>query len=602
MATDLFATIITDLTAPLDAWLRAQGAEPEGALTPPTREGAGDLALACHRHARTLRKAPQLIAAELAKVVAAHPLVARAEAVAGFLNVHLAWPAVAARTLDWAETDEGALGHSLALAGRTIAVEFSSPNTNKPQHLGHCRNNILGATVARLLSAVGAKVLRMNLINDRGIHICKSMVAYKLYGDGATPEEVGKKGDHLVGDYYVEFEKHFAAEYAEWSATAAAPLEKDAYFNSKHSALGTAAREMLRAWEAGETEVHALWRQMNGWCESGFADTYKRMGVAFDRIYRESETWLLGKDLVADGHRRGIFHEAANGALVFDLARIGLEGEKAVLRADGTSVYVTQDLGTAVSRYDEYLFDEMIYVVGNEQDRHFQVLFGMLAELRPELSGRLHHLSYGMVELPHGKMKSREGTVVDADDLMDDLHAMAAEAGRARWPELDEGELRQRAEAIALGGLKFFLLKYAPATSFVFDAERSIAFEGETGAYCQYAYARATSILRKLDDADAGVEADLSALDMPQAHGVLKAMLALPGEVLTAARDHKPSLLTKATFELARTFAAFYNHPDCRVIGAPPSEMAARARLVRAARHMLGGALALLGITALEEM
>ena len=359
---------------------------------------------------------------------------------------------------------------------------------------------------------------------------------------------------------------------------------------------------MLRDWEAGDAEVRALWRRLNDWCETGLQETYERLGVRFDQVQFESETYLLGKDLVQGGLDRGIFHRADNGAAVFDLPRIGLEGEKAVLRADGTSVYITQDLGTAVSRYEDHGFDRMVYVVGNEQEHHFQVLFGILAELRPELEGRVFHLSYGMVELPDGKMKSREGTVVDADDLMDELRDRATSDGRERWPELEESEIIRRAEAIAQGGLKFFLLKYAPRTSFIFDKENSIRPEGETGPYCQYAYARAGSILRKLADADADQTPDHTALDQPQARAVLRAMLRLPGEVQTAAEELKPTLLAKGTYELARAFAAFYNHPECSVLRAPPGVQRARADLVRAARRMLRGGLELMGITALEEM
>jgi len=602
MATDFLADVTAQIGAPIKAHLAAIGADAEVSLAPPTRAGTGDLAMACHPLARVFRKAPQAIAEELAETVSDHPLVAGVSPVAGFLNIHLDWRTVGEGVLKWAEEDPGAKGLSNALEGQRILVEYSSPNTNKPQHLGHCRNNILGVTVSRLLQAAGAEVVRVNLINDRGIHICKSMVAYQRYGNGETPESVGKKGDHFIGDYYVLFDRKFNAEYAEWQAVHGDSVGKDEYFNSDASSLGSQAREMLLAWEAGDDSIRGLWRQMNAWCEAGFSQTYERMGVGFDRIYHESETYLLGKDLVAAGLEKGTFRHADNGAVVFDLEPLGLEGEKAVLRADGTSVYVTQDLGTAVKRFDEFAFDRMIYVVGNEQDHHFRVLFGILEALRPELAGRLFHLSYGMVELPDGKMKSREGTVVDADDVMDDLHGAAADAGRSRWPDLSPEQLGDRAEAIALGGLKYFLLKYAPPTTFVFDRDRSISLEGETGAYCQYAYARATSMLRKLDDADQGVTPDYGVLEHEQAQAVLKAMLAFPGDVRSAACDYKPSLLTKSAFELAKSFAAFYNHRECRVIGAEPGAMAARARLVRGARQMLGGALSLLGIAALDEM
>jgi arginyl-tRNA synthetase len=398
----------------------------------------------------------------------------------------------------------------------------------------------------------------------------------------------------------VKFDQAFAAEYAKAFPNGGGP-EKEEWFNGQ-SELGRRAREMLQAWEAGDAEVRGLWRMMNDWCEGGFEETYRRMGVSFTRVDRESETYILGKDLVDEGLAKGIFTRRKDGAVVFDQARIGLEGEKVVLRADGTSVYVTQDLGTAARRYEQLRFDHMTYVVGNEQDRHFQVLFGILGELRPELKGRMSHLSYGMVELPAGKMKSREGTVVDADDLLDDLHAMAYAAAKERNPDLDDAEVHRRAEAIALGGLKFFLLKFAPGTTFIFDKEKSIAIEGETGAYCQYAYARAGSILRKLGaDADEGAP-DFSLLTLPVEREVMTAMLRFPGEIRTAALDLKPNLVCKATFELAKAFATFFNHPEARVIGAEPSLRTARVALVRGARRMVRAGLELLGITPLEEM
>lgn len=597
--TDLYRELVDDIAAPLAAWLAERGVDEPPALGPPTREGAGDLALPCHPWARVFRKAPQAIAADLAAVAEAHPLVASAEAVAGFLNLRFDWGAVARRVLEWAETDDGAIGRSTALAGERRVIEFSSPNTNKPLHVGHARNNVLGEAVSALVRAVGGEVVKVNLINDRGIHICKSMVAYQLFGAGVTPEKAGVKGDHLVGDLYVKFEQAFAEEYARHCPDGA--VSKEDWFNGG-SELGRRAREMLQAWEAGDPEVRALWKMMNGWCEAGFDQTYARMGVTFDRIDRESETYLLGKDLVEEGLAKGVFRRLEDGAVVFDLERIGLEGHKVVLRGDGTSVYVTQDLGTAVRRHEEIGFDEMIYVVGNEQDRHFQVLFGILGELRSELKNRLRHLSYGMVELPAGKMKSREGTVVDADDLMDELHETAFAAARERYPDLDDDELHRRAEAIALGGLKFFLLKFAPQTTFIFDKDRSVSIEGETGAYCQYAYARAGSILRKLGDAADDAAPDYAALTLPQERDVMTAMLRFPGEVRAAALDLKPNLVAKATFDLARTFAAFFNHPEARVIDADPPVRAARAALVRAARRMLRAGLELMGITPLEEM
>lgn len=599
MATDLYAEIVQSIATPLEAWLVAQGAEPGLKLAPPTREGAGDLAAACHRYAKALRKPPQAIAVELAGLASTSPWVAAVEPAAGFLNLRLNWERVAERTVKWAQEDEGALGRSAALAGRKVVIEYSSPNTNKPQHLGHCRNNILGHTMATLLEAAGAEVVRVNLINDRGIHICKSMVAYQRFGHGETPQTNGVKGDHLVGAFYVRFDQAFKAEYAESFPQGGGP-DPDAWFNGD-SPLGRETRDMLRAWEAGDPEVLALWRTMNGWCEQGFFETYARMGVRFDHIDKESETWTLGRDLVTEGLERGVFRRLDDGAVVFDLEQLGLEGQKAVLRGDGTTLYVTQDLGTALRRFEQFAPDQLIYVVGNEQDRHFEVLFGILVALRPELKGRLFHLSYGMVELPDGKMKSRQGNVVDADDLMDELRDGALEVCQKNLPDASAEVLGATAEAIGLAGLKFFLLRYAPATTFVFDKERSIQPEGETGVYAQYAFARAGRVLEKVGDLP-DITADWSVLAEEKPRAVLQALLLFPGEIQAAAVEHKPNLATKAIFEVSRSFAGFYNDAAYRVLDAAPARQVALAHLVTAVHRTLGAGMALLGIQPVDAM
>jgi arginyl-tRNA synthetase len=601
MAVHLDHVIRKRIAAPIESFLRAEGCDVHVTLAPPTQDDAGDLSFACHKLARHFRKAPQQIALTLKELVVDLSDVSTVEAVNGFLNIRLKWGLLAGEIVKWAMHDEGAWGKSEDRAGQRIVIEYSSPNTNKPQHLGHCRNNILGAVVANVLEAGGADVIRVNLINDRGIHICKSMVAYQAFGEGATPESTGKKGDHLIGDFYVRFETAFKDEYKSYCDANAAPMERDPFFNSELSQWGTAARKMLREWEDGDTGVRALWQLLNGWCEDGFSQTYERMGIRFDRVYKESQTYLLGKDLIETGHADGFFKTADNGAIVFPLESMGLEGEKAVLRADGTSVYMTQDIGTAVKRYDELNFDQMIYVVGNEQEHHFRILFAILGAIRPELKARCHHLSYGMVELPTGKMKSREGTVVDADDLMDELAGISQAAGRSRWPDLDESQLCARAEQIALGGLKYFLMKYAPQSGFVFDRERSLSFEGETGAYCQYAFARATSVLKKAGTLDID-RADFSVLSCEQSVALQKALLAFNGEVRMAGSELKPSLVTKALYDISKAFAAFYNHRDCRIMGAPEPTFHARGLLVSAARTTLGQGMALLGMTPLDEM
>jgi arginyl-tRNA synthetase len=600
MPIDLHATLVTSIAATLADWLSERGVSEPPPLGPPTRAGNADLALPCHKYARAFRKAPQAIAEDLAAVALEHELVASAEALNGFLNLTYDWSVVSARLVEWALADAGAIGRSTVMAGQRVLIEYSSPNTNKPQHLGHCRNNLLGHTCGSLLEAAGADVVRVNLVNDRGIHICKSMVAYQRFGEGATPESTGVKGDHLVGQYYVKFNDTLTAEYA-----AAFPNDdgpgKEAFFNDG-SDIGAAAKQMLQDWEAGDDDVRALWTTMNGWCEAGFDQTYERMGVRFDVVNKESQTYQLGRSIVEDGLASGVFHRAENGAAVFDQAKIGLEGEKAVLRADGTSLYVTQDLGTAVTRFTELAPDRMVYVVGNEQDHYFRVLFGILGHVRPELKGRLVHRSYGMVELPTGKMKSREGTVVDADQLMDELHAMVLNASQERWADLSESERVSRAEAIGLGGLKYFLLKYNPDRTFIFDKESSISIEGETGPYCQYAHARADSILRKLGEVAEPAAPDWTALDEPHARAVMTTMLAFPRAVRTGAQDLDPSLPAKATYDLAKAFASFYNHPGSRVLGATPPVAAARAKLVAATRRVLAAGLALMGMVPLDEM
>lgn len=599
--TNLLDSLINQLQKPINHFFLSLGVNVDSSLSIPTQDGVGDLTFGCHKYSKALKRSPQDIAIELAHEISKHHLVSQADAVNGFLNLHL--NSLPELVTTWALYDNGALGYSHSLLGQKYVIEYSSPNTNKPQHLGHCRNNILGQTVATLLRTAGAEVVRVNLINDRGIHICKSMWAWQQFGEGATPESTGIKGDHLVGDFYVRFNQVFEAEYkAQFEHTSEAERpSKDAWFNGE-SPIGQQVRAMLLAWEAGDPAVRALWRTMNGWCEAGFAATYARMGVAFDRIDKESTTYLLGKDLVEKGLKNEVFRHAANGAVVYDLARIGLEGEKAVLRADGTSVYMTQDLGTAMARFEDFEFDRMVYVVGNEQDHHFNVLFGVLGDLDARLKNRLFHLSYGMVELPQGRMKSREGTVVDADDLMDNLRDEALTVGRENWPDLAEDELLRRAEIIGLSGLKFYLLKFAPATTFTFDPSQSIKPEGETGVYCQYAYARATSILFKANRTFSLLGPDWKGLNSPQAKAVLTALLKFPGEVRAAAIDMKPSLVAKATYQLASAFSSFYNHSESRVLNAEPRIALARIALVEAVQRVLKSGLNLLGIEVLEEM
>ena len=597
---NLLAQIRAELAAPITAYLFARGVTEEVLLSPPVNADFGDLALPCHRFAKALRKAPQAIAAELVAEVRDLDVVAWALAVDGYLNISLDWGQLAERVCTWATHNAAARGESKALAGQRHLIEFSSPNTNKPQHLGHCRNNILGATLGTLLQSAGAQVTRTNLINDRGVHICKSMVAWQRWGEGVTPESSGKKGDHLVGDFYVRFNWELKAEREARYPNGGGP-DEEVFFNTE-SELGAACREMLIAWEAGDPRVMKLWRMMNSWCEAGFNATYTRMGISFDLVQRESKTWTLGFGLVARGLADGVFHRTADGAVAFDLARVGMEGQKIVLRSDWTSIYITQDLGTAVMRHETLAPDRVIYVVGNEQDHHFAVLFKILSILRPATEGKLVHRSYGMVELPDGKMKSREGTVVDADDLMDELHDAVRVANAERWSALPSDEQRRRAEAVAQASLRYFLLKTSPARTIVFNKQESISFEGDTGPYCQYAYARCTAILNNVGGDFPGVKPDWTVLNDAHARRLMHTLLAFPDAHHKAVLELDPSIVAKAIYDLARAFSSFYAAPEGRVMGAPAAVAAARAALVRATQTVLGANLQLLGITLLDEM
>jgi arginyl-tRNA synthetase len=491
--------------------------------------------------------------------------------------------------------------------GKRLLIEFSSPNTNKPQHLGHVRNNLLGASVANLSEHAGFEVIRTNLVNDRGIHICKSMVAYRRFGEGRTPAELGIKGDHYVGDLYVQFETALRAEYAAYTE-AGGTLEREAWFNTEDSSLGSEARAMLVAWEEGDPDVRALWQTMNGWVFEGFAATYERMGIRFEWVQKESETYLLGKELVQEGLAKSVFTRRPDGAVVCDLTQLdqkGVEGAKVLLRADGTSVYMTQDLGTAKMRLDERAPDRMVYVVANEQDHHFKVLFGVLDLLEPGLGARCHHLSYGMVNLPHGRMKSREGTVVDADELMDELHRLAAVEVERRYPELDAAEKATRAERIGLAGLKFFLLRFSPQSAIKYDPEASISFDGETGPYLLYTYARSRSILRKagVDLGDSTLEqSNLARLSTPEEHRVSLELLELARVLPEAAASYDPSRLCSQLYLLARAYNGFQNSREHQVVGVEPELEAARLTLVAATGAAMKMGLSVLGIETLEEM
>lgn len=441
--------------------------------------------------------------------------------------------------------------------GQKVMVEYSSPNTNKPLHLGHLRNNFLGFSISEILAANGYEVIKANLVNDRGIHICKSMVAYQRIGNGETPESNGLKGDHLAGKYYVAFDREYKRQVAE--LTASGQSETAA---KQMAPWMLAAQDMLRKWEAGDPEVVNLWKQMNQWVYQGFNETYKRMGVLFDKFYYESETYLLGKDIVEEGLNKGVFYKKDDGSVWVDLSDEGLD-EKLVLRADGTSVYITQDLGTADLKYNDYKFDKSVYVVGNEQDYHFDVLFKIMRKLERPFGNGLYHLSYGMVDLPTGKMKSREGTVVDADDLMQEM-IDTAESHTKELGKIDgfsEDQARELYEILGMGALKYFLLKVDPKKRMLFNPQESIEFQGNTGPFIQYSHARIASIIRKADQIGVDYKnADFRLLEkLEDAEQELIVVLNdFEKKIKTAGEELSPSVVAQYLFDLAKEYNRFY--------------------------------------------
>ncbi len=484
----------------------------------------------------------------------------------------------------------------LAANGKTVMVEYSSPNTNKPLHLGHIRNNLLGFSLAQILRANGYKVIKANLVNDRGIHICKSMLAWQLFGDNETPESSGLKGDHLVGKYYVIFDKEYKKQIS--ALVQAGEKEEDA---KKNAPLIKQAQEMLLKWEKGDREVKDLWLRMNAWVYAGFQETYQRLGVDFDRYYYESDTYLLGKDIIEEGLDKGIFYKKEDGSVWIDLTAEGLD-EKLVLRADGTSVYITQDLGTAQLKYDDFGVEKSIYVVGNEQDYHFRVLFLILEKLGKTWAKGLFHLSYGMVDLPSGKMKSREGTVVDADDLMDEM----VDTARERTEELGKVEgfnAEEKAslyEMIGLGALKFFLLKVEPKKRLLFDPKESIDFQGHTGPFIQYTHARIRSVMSK-----ASYNKKLTA-HYGQPLGRLEKELVVslakyPDVIAAAGKEYSPAHIANYVFELSKLFNKFYHEES--ILKAEDSVVRDfRLDLAAATAKVIDKAMALLGIRVPERM
>jgi arginyl-tRNA synthetase len=491
-------------------------------------------------------------------------------------------------------------GRPGTLSGKKIMIEFSSPNTNKPLHLGHLRNDVLGESISRIIAACGADLRKVCIINDRGIHICKSMLAYKEQGQGKTPETEGAKTDHFVGDWYVRFNTMLKKEAEELQAHG---LKKDEAEAKSPSMIR--AQELLRKWEAGDSETVALWKQMNSWAIEGMKETYQRTGVSFDKYDFESDNWQLGKQEVYKGLEQGLFYREPDGAIAVDLSAENLD-KKILLRSDGTSIYITQDFGTAINRHREYPFDQLIYVVGSEQQYHFKVLFTLLDKLGYPWAKNLYHLSYGMVKLPEGKMKSREGTVVDADDLIDNLRDMALAEIKEKEREEKVGAPLDVAEKIALGALHYYLLQASPAKDMMFDPKESLSFNGNTGPYLQYMGARISSMLRKKSEETGSEEQacndDVFSLLVSDAEWELvKTLAEYPQAVSGAAASLDPSLLAAYLYELSKSFSRFYH--DCPILNAAsPDLSAARLGLSQAVLRVLRDALHLICVPFLEAM
>jgi len=518
--------------------------------------------------------------------------------VKGFLNIVIS----DAFYLDFFNTikDVENFGYASSTSNDAVMVEYSSPNTNKPLHLGHIRNNLLGYSVAEILKASGKKVYKTQIINDRGIHICKSMLAWQKYGKGETPESTGLKGDKLVGNYYVKFDQEYKAEIAKLVADGTEQKVAE-----KQAPLLIEAQEMLRKWEAGDAEVVSLWKEMNSWVYAGFETTYKNLGVNFDALYYESDTYLLGKDVVADGLKKGVFFKKDDGSVWIDLSDEGLD-EKIVLRADGTAVYMTQDIGTAIQRVKDYPdVNGMVYTVGNEQDYHFNVLFLILKKLGFTWAKQLYHLSYGMVDLPSGKMKSREGTVVDADDLMKDMTTTAAKISEelGKLDGYSDAEKQELYKTIGLGALKYYILKVDPKKRILFNPEESVEFQGNTGPFIQYTYARIQSILRKAKDQniDASRAVEKSFSLHSKEKELLKQIQLFPSVVQQAAANYSPALIANYTYDLVKEFNSFYQNVPIL----PEENMekkAFRVQLSRKVGEVIKSALVLLGIDVPDRM
>lgn len=567
------------------------------------KEFEGHLTLVVFPLLRLSRKKPEDTADEIGRYLMEHEaaVVEKYNVIKGFLNLTIAsqcWTDLLEAIRQ--DPDYGFKAAPADGSAPLVMIEYSSPNTNKPLHLGHMRNNLLGSSLARIMEANGNRVVKTNIVNDRGIHICKSMLAWQKYGEGKTPQSTGIKGDHLVGDYYVAFDKHYKAEVNELMAQGMSKEEAEA-----KSPLMQEAREMLRKWEAGDPEVRALWKMMNQWVYDGFDETYRRMGVSFDKIYYESETYLEGKRKVLEGLEKGLFFRKEDGSVWADLSKEGLD-QKLLLRSDGTSVYMTQDIGTAEQRFADYPIDKMIYVVGNEQNYHFQVLSILLDRLGFKWGKSLVHFSYGMVELPEGKMKSREGTVVDADDLMDSMIETARETSEGREVKLEDftpEEADEIARIVGMGALKYFILKVDARKNMTFNPKESIDFNGNTGPFIQYTYARIRSILRKAEAAGLKLPATLPAnvsLNEKE-ESLIQKIADFATVVAQAGNDYSPSGIANYAYELVKEYNQFYH--DFSILREENEALRAfRLALSETVARTVKAAMGLLGIEVPERM
>ena len=559
-------------------------------------EFEGNLTLVVFPFVRAAKKSPEQTAQEIGQYLVDNcPAVEKFNVVKGFLNLSVgqgAW----LQLLQAIDQDDHFGTKKADEHSPLVMIEYSSPNTNKPLHLGHVRNNLLGWSLAQIMEANGNKVVKTNIVNDRGIHICKSMLAWLKYGNGETPESSGKKGDHLIGDYYVSFDKHYREEVKQLMAQG-----MDEEKAKQEAPLIKEAHEMLVKWEQNDPEVRALWEKMNAWVYAGFDETYKKMGVGFDKIYYESQTYLKGKAKVEEGLAKGLFERHEDNSVWADLTNEGLD-QKLLLRSDGTSVYMTQDIGTAEMRFQDYPIDKMIYVVGNEQNYHFQVLSILLDRLGFKWGKELVHFSYGMVELPNGKMKSREGTVVDADDLMElmveDAYKTSMELGK--FDDMTEDERREIARIVGMGALKYFILKVDARKNLLFNPEESIDFNGNTGPFIQYTHARIRSILRKSEELKVKSEEFATALNEKEIELIQK-MNEFPVVVEQAGKDYSPSGIANYCYELTKVFNQFYH--EYSILNEPDENVKAmRLMLARNVAKIIKSAMSLLGIEVPERM